>query len=206
MQFNHTKYSFCMVEYMNFSPGGENMRYSKIKILPQNIIFTVSSLLLAFFVRIPLIPALPFIKLDISDTPILIATLLSGPVSGCYILFVVSFLRFLLFSSAGFIGFITRMTSAIIVLSISFIKKNNINIFIKILILLLGIIFCLLVKIPINYFSWIYFFGVPKNVVCDLMLSYIVPFNLFKSTLNCVLALMLTKSCKNMLNKISKTF
>ena len=48
------------------------------------------SVILVAFVRIPLVPAAPFLVYDMADAPVLIGTLLFGPVPGMTILLVVS--------------------------------------------------------------------------------------------------------------------
>lgn len=161
--------------------------------------------MLAFWVKIPLIPSLPFLKLDISDVPVLIATLLSGYSSGVSILFAVSFLRFILFSSAGFMGLVVRLTSIFLIFSVYYFKKLNTNIIYRVFILSLGMLVCICVKLPINYLGWIYIYGIPKQVVKELMIPYIIPFNILKITLNCMLAILLFKPFKKLFIKIFKT-
>lgn len=165
--------------------------YNKFKIFSQNIVFSLISLVIAFITRVPVIPSLPFLKLDISDAPILIATLISGVSSGISVLVTVSIMRFMLFSSAGIVGFLIRMTSILVILSLGYFRKENKNFIKKIIVLLLGIASCIAIKIPLNYVFWVYMFSIPKDVILNMLMPYILPFNIFKIFLNCIIAFLL---------------
>lgn len=64
------------------------------------------SIVLVAFVRIPLIPAVPFLEYDMADAPILIAALLFGTVPSLAILFIVSVIQAFLFGGNGWIGLV----------------------------------------------------------------------------------------------------
>lgn len=163
------------------------------------------SLLLAFWIKIPIMPSLPFLRLDISDAPILIATMLSGYSSGISILFTVSILRCMFFSSAGFMGLIVRLTSVFLVLSVYCLRKPNINITYRVLMSVLCVLICICVKLPINYLGWIYIYGMPKKIITNLMLPCILPFNALKITLNYLLAIILFKPFKKLFARVFRT-
>lgn len=179
--------------------------HKKILILAQNVIFIVLSVLIAFFIRIPLIPAMPFLTLEFSDVPVLISSILYGYSSGICVLFLSLLLRLMLFSSTGFIGLTIRLTSIFLVFAVYFFKKNTLNFVSRILLFILFLVLCVLIKIPLNYLSWLYLFKIPKDLILPLMFSYVIPFNILKISINCVFALALAKPCEKLLIRIFKT-
>ena len=169
--------------------------------------FTVISLILAFFIKIPVVPAAPFLKFDISDIPIFIATLILGPHSGLSILFCVCTLRSILFSSAGMIGFIIRMTSAINVICLGYLyKQSRYSVMKSIIVVFISVVLCLIVKVPLNYIFWVYFWNIPSSSLEHLMFSVIVPFNIVKVILNSVLAIYFTSIIKKFSRRNTITY
>lgn len=160
------------------------------------------SLAVSFFIRIPVIPVLPFIKLDLSDVPALLAALISGIPSGITVLLSSCIIRALLFSSAGIVGFIVRTTSIILVVGLG-IYRNVRGKLKKAAAIVLSCLICSFIKVPINYFFWVYFFGIPKDLLDDLLIPFVLPFNIFKSLLNCFLAVLLLKPMNELLKKVA---
>lgn len=180
----------------------DNSSNSKIVIMVQNSMFTAISLAMALIIKIPVIPSVPFLKLDISDIPIFIATLSSGISSGLTVLFVVSLLRALLFSSVGWAGFIMRMTSCITIIIIGlFFRNKNLSIIKNIPAILLGTIICILIKIPLNYIIWIYLFGMSKEYV-DSIIFIIIGFNAVKLLFNWIISIYIFKKTNKIFRKI----
>ena len=86
------------------------------------------------------------------------------------------------------------MTSLIIVIFLGKFYDNNI--YKNILSAFLGIFLSTLIKIPLNYFAWLYFFGIPKESVDSLVFTIIIPFNIIKNLINCIIALSITNILK----------
>lgn len=179
-----------------------NKRSERLFKIVNNAMFTVISVILSFLVHIPISALLPFLKLDFSEAPIFIATLISGVGSGLTVLFASNLIRTISFSTVGWIGFVIRMTSVFIVLALGVARKRNINIFCKAFIITLGLIVCLLIKIPINYVFWTTFFGFSKEFLSPLMLTIVVPFNIVKITINVLIAFWLYKRTQTVIEKI----
>ncbi len=157
------------------------MRQNKVLTTVYNSMFIVISLILGFFGRLSIFPVFPFLKLSFADIPVFLATLVSGIPSGILVLLISSGLRTIMFSSAGWLGFIMRANSIIMVVFIGlFYYKNSIKKIYKILWLSLGILICLTVKLIFNYFVWIGFFSVSRDLLDSLMLPMIIPYNLLK--------------------------
>ena len=160
---------------------------------------------MSFLIKIPIIPLLPFLKLEVTDAPIFLCTLIFGMSSSVPVLIVVNAGRTLFLSSASWPGFIFRMTSIIIILFLELSKKNS-NIVYKILCIGLGTLIYIAIKIPINYFFWINVFGISKPILDNLLFTAVVPFNIIKFILNCVLAFVLIEPTKKILDSVKKIF
>lgn len=155
-------------------------------------IFSAVSIILAFIGSFSIFPVFPFLKADISDMPVFLATLLFGIPSGTTILLTVSIIRALLFSSSGWIGFVIRITSIIIVAFLGISRRYKNKLF-KILIITLGIALCLALKLSLNYFFWINFFSISKETINSLLLTIILPYNIIKVLISILFAFMLRK-------------
>ncbi len=160
---------------------------------------------MSFLVKIPIIPLLPFLKLEVSDVPIFICALISGMSSAVPVLIVVTTIRTLFLSSASWPGFIFRMTSVVMIFFLCLSKKKS-NIIYKFLCICLGILVYITVKIPINYFLWINIFGISKPLLDDLLFIAVIPFNIIKCILNCILAFGLIEPTKKILYAVKKIF
>ena len=64
------------------------------------------SIVLVMLIRIPLIPAAPFLEYDMADVPVLLAAFLISPGAGLLVLFVVSVIQAFLLGGNGIIGLI----------------------------------------------------------------------------------------------------
>lgn len=157
-----------------------------------NSMFAVTSLVLAFIGNISIFPVFPFLKADISDMPVFLSTIIFGIPSGVNILLTVSTIRALLFSSSSWIGFVIRLTSIIIIFSLGFSKKIKSK-FLKVLIIILGVVLCLILKLSLNYFFWINFFSISKSVISSLLFTIILPYNIIKILVSLILAIILKK-------------
>jgi len=168
-----------------------NIRSKKIAI---NSLISSFSLILAIISRYLFIPFLPVLKIDLSDFPIFLSTFLFGFSSGSVILFVVSLIKCLFFSSTGWMGFIMKMIS---ILSIAFIeiyhrKRENL-----LLLMICAIIFPIFVKIPINYVLWTKFYFKSADTFINFILPIVIPYNLTKNLVNLLLAYLFYKKMKN---------
>ena len=183
------------------------IRKTKIHIynLLQNSIFCSISLIMSFLVKIPIIPLFPFLKLEISDVPIFICSLTSGMSSAVSVLIVVTAIRTLFFSSASWPGFVFRMISVVMIFFLCLSKKKS-NMIYKILCISLGILIYIIVKIPINYLLWINIFGISKSLLDNLLFTAVIPFNIIKCILNCILAFGLVEPTKKILCTVKKIF
>ncbi len=143
------------------------------------------SIVLVAFVRIPLIPAVPFLEYDMADAPILIAAMLFGTIPSLLILFAVSVIQAFLFGGNGWVGLVMHFVAsgALVILVGQFYHRKH-KLSEAIIGMVLGTIAMTVIMIPMNYIFTVNFFGTPKAVVDAMMLPGIIPFNLIKAGLN----------------------
>ncbi|MBQ2775523.1 MAG: ECF transporter S component [Clostridia bacterium] len=161
-----------------------------------------------YIIRTPLLPAAQFLEYDIADVPVLIGTLLFGPVAGLVILVITSAIQAMTVSaSSGIIGFIMHVcASGMLVLASGLIYKIIKSRKGMILGLAVGSILMILVMIPLNIvFSGI-FMGVGVKTVVSMLIPVFIPFNLIKAVLNSVLTFVLFIPVNAIYSKISKDF
>jgi riboflavin transporter FmnP len=110
-----------------------------------------------------------------------------------------------MFSSAGWIGFIMRSVSIIMVVFIGlFHNKSDTKKNCKIFWISVGIILCLAVKLIFNYLVWINFFSISKDLLDDIMLPIILPYNLLKLIVTVTAAMALEKPVRKILKSIER--
>lgn len=159
------------------------------------------SLLLVYFIRFPIFPSAAFLEYDMADVPILIGTFLYGPLWGLVLTAVVSTLQWLLVSqSSGFIGALMH-----------FIATGSYVIFAGLIYrrwrcrtgaitgLIAGSLAMIGMMIPLNLIFTVGFMGVPRQVVVDMLVPVIIPFNAIKTMANGLLTFLLYKSVARVL-------
>lgn len=153
------------------------------------------SVLLMFLVRFPIIPTAPFLEYDPGDIPALLGAFLFGPGAGFMITLAVSLIQaFTVSAGSGWIGAIMHLiATGTMVIVAGFIYKRFHTIKGGILSLILGALSMTLMMIPLNLYFTTKFLNVPYEVVEAMLIPAIIPFNLIKSTINCVLAFLVYK-------------
>ena len=152
------------------------------------------SLVLAIISHYLSIPMVPMLKVDISDFPIFLSTFLLGAPSGYIILFAVSFIRSLFFSSAGWTGLIMRIVSCVSIFFIGIYQKSGKKLFLW---MFCAILFSVIVKIPVSYIFWTKFHFMPPDFIKSIMLPIVIPYNLIKNLVNVFLAYLFYKKMKD---------
>ena len=134
-----------------------------------------------------------FLSLDFKDAIITIASFVYGPLSSVLITLVVSCVEFF-FSETGWYGLIMNIASSTAFsLTASFIysKKRNINMALIGLYSAIAITVC--VMLALNVFITPLYFGLPRQVVIDMLPTVILPFNLAKTLMNSAIIMLLYK-------------
>lgn len=150
--------------------------------------------IMVFFLRIPILPATPFLKYEPKDIIILIAGFIYGPMAVLIISSTVSLVELVTISSTGFIGLIMNILSTVsFAAPAAYFYKKDRSAHNVILGLIVGSVLTTAVMILWNYILTPIFMNIPREKVVPLLTSAILPFNLLKSGINASLALILYK-------------
>ena len=168
---------------------------------------TAVSIVLVYFIHLPLIPGVTFLEYDPADIPVLIGAIMLGPISGIVILLAVCLIQALTVSAAtgGWIGFIMHFVASsalILIPSIIYRKKKTIPSLI--IGLVLGVIAMTVVMIPLNLVFTGLFMEKGVEVVVSMLIPAIIPFNLAKATINAVVTFAVFTPIANVLKKYTK--
>lgn len=159
------------------------------------------SILLVWFIRVPIFPTAAFLEYDMADVPILIGTFMYGPLWGLLLTAVVSILQWVLVSQAStWIGALMHLCatgSFVLVAGLIYAHKRTRGG--AALALICGALTMVLMMIPLNLVFTVRFQGVPRQVVVDMLAPIIIPFNAIKAGLNGGLTFILYKSVAKIL-------
>lgn len=167
-------------------------------------ILAAFSVVLMLLVRIPFPPA-PFLEYDPADIPILIGTFIFGPAGGLVLTLIVSVLQGITVSAgSGIIGIVMHLTATgcFAVLAGYIYQKNKTrkSAYIS---LVLGVIVQTVIMAAMNLWLTPIFLGTPADVVLDMMVPVIIPFNLLKAGVNAVITAVVYKKTHAFLKKIN---
>ncbi len=167
---------------------------------------TAVSIVLVYFIHLPLIPGVAFLEYDPADIPVLIGALMLGPVSGLIILFAVCLIQALTVSaSSGIIGFFMHfIASSVLILIPSLIYRHKKSIASLIVGLVLGVIGMTAVMIPLNLVFTGIFMGTGVKAVASMLIPAIIPFNLAKASINAVVTFAVFTPVSQVLKKYTK--
>ena len=167
---------------------------------------TALSIVSLYVIRMPLIPAAPFLEYDAADIPVLIGSMLLGPVSGIITLLAVCLIQALTVSaSSGWIGFVMHfVASSVLVLIASLIYKRKQTTASLVLGLVIGSIAMTAVMIPLNLIFTGIFLGAGTQTVIGMLMPAIIPFNLLKAGINSAVTFAVFTPIKSILKKYVK--
>ena len=165
--------------------------------------YTAISVLAIFFIRIPIIPATPFLVYDMADIPIILATLTLGFPCGIMVLVSVCLIQAFLMGGDGWVGFVMHFvsTGAMTVIFASICNRKP-TILRLALAAVAATVAMTAVMIPMNLWLTVEFLGTPRQAVEQLLFPAINPFNLIKAGLNSVLAVIALKFVNPLFKKI----
>lgn len=168
---------------------------------------TALSIVSLYVIRLPLIPAAPFLEYDAADIPVLIGAMMLGPVSGIVTLLAVCLIQALTVSaSSGWIGFVMHfIASSVLVLTASLIYKKKQTATSLIVGLVIGSIAMTAVMIPLNLVFTGIFLGAGVETVVGMLMPAIIPFNLLKAGINSVVTFAVFTPIKSILKKYTKS-
>jgi len=163
------------------------------------------SFVLYFILEFPLIPGAPFLKFDFSDTAALVGGFALGPAAGVLIEFIKNILHLLLKANEGSpVGELANfIVGTALVLPAIIIYKKNKSRKSALLGMIIGIISLTVIAALFNYFVFIplYSPALLDSGAFGYIMSIIVPFNLLKGAIVCVVTFVLYKYISPLLHK-----
>ena len=163
------------------------------------------SLVLVFF-NFPLFPTAPFLKFDFADIPLLICSMLFGPLPSLAVLFVVSVVQAFLLGGDSYLGCIMHFVASGAMLVVTgLLCSRSSRTSRTVLGLALGALTMTALMIPMNYLITPLYLGghSPETlgIITSLLLPAIVPFNIIKSSVNCLLAFVIFRLLRSFFEK-----
>jgi len=172
----------------------QNQQTKKISTLGMLSALAIISVLL---IRIPLIPAAPFLTYDPKDVIIVIGGFLFGPIAALLMSIVVAFVEMVTVSDTGIIGMLMNViASGTFACSAAIIYRRMRSLRGAVIGLVVGVILTTVVMLLWNYLIVPLYMEVPRHVVSGMLLPIFAPFNLIKGGLNAALAMILYKPVK----------
>ena len=170
----------------------------KIKILTNMAMLVALSLILVMLINFPILPAIPFMKYDPADIPILI-----GPMGGVILTAIVSILQGLFISGDGgpigiIMHFLATGTFAFIA---GFIYQRTKTKRSAVVGLICGALSMTCVMVICNLLLTPIFLGAPMETVIELLLPAIIPFNLIKASINALITYFIYKPISNFIHR-----
>ncbi len=158
------------------------------------------SVVLVYFIHIPIFPQVAFLEYDPADIAILICGFAFGPIAGICVTVVASLIQGLTVSAqSGIYGILMHIIATnALVLTSSLVYRGHKSKKGAAIALICGVCAMVIVMIPANLFITPYFMGVPQKMVIDL-LGFIVAFNAIKAGLNAIITFFLYKSVSKLL-------
>lgn len=175
---------------------------NKVKKLVTLAMFCAIAYAFMFVGRIPLVPAVPFLKYDPKDVVIAIGGFLFGPVSAFVISLLVSLIEMITVSETGPIGLIMNVLSTCTfacTAAVVYKKKHTIKGAVAGLVT--GCVLTTGVMLLWNYLITPIYMGYPREAVAELLLPAFLPFNLLKCSINAALTIFLYKPVVRALRK-----
>ncbi|MCQ2547583.1 MAG: ECF transporter S component [Clostridia bacterium] len=181
-------------------------KYSTQKLAKMGMMTAIAVVL--GFVKFPIIPTVSFLTYDFADIPILITSFAYGPLAGCIILTIVSFIQAFLLGGDGIYGFVMHMlaSGAFIIIAGNMYeagksKQRAISA------MICSTIAMIMVMALANYFITPFYMGTAdtydqmQEMVSSLMV-FICLFNLIKGAANSVITFFVYKRISPFLHKL----
>jgi riboflavin transporter FmnP len=155
------------------------------------------------FIHFPILPMAPFLEFEVSDIPILVAAFAFGPIPGLVVAVVSILLHDLMMGpTSGPYGMIMHIiAAATLVLVAGFLYQKFKTKKGALISLIVGGLCMAAVMGPANLLITPIFMGAPIEVVVAMLPTIIIPFNLIKVAIICVVVFFLYKRISPFLHK-----
>lgn len=166
-------------------------------------VLSAAAYVVMLVIRLPLIPAAPFLKYDPKDVIIAIGGFLFGPLATLAMSAVVSFAEMVTVSESGIIGCAMNIISSVSFTCVAaFIYKKHRTLTGATVGLTIGVVVSTTVMLLWNYLLVpIYTPYITREVVMGMLVPVFLPFNLLKGGLNAAVAMLLYKPVRIALDK-----
>ena len=155
-------------------------------------LFCAVAAICTLFIEFPILPGVPFLKYDPSAIAALVAGFAFGPATGA----VVSVLPYLvhLATESGIYGtFMAIVATLTLVLPASLVYQRNTTMRGAITGLVVGGVICLVCCILANIVVTPIYMGAQREAVIAMIVPTLLPFNVLKIVLNCVITILVYK-------------
>lgn len=182
-----------------------NSRKTVLRLTQMSMLAAISIALLYIIPLWSIIPSAPYLQYDTADIPVLVGTMIFGPWSGLMILTAVCLIQGLTISAgSGWVGIVMHLCASgafVIVAGLVYrlgckAKKELVGLICG---LVLGGVVMTALMIPLNLVLTVKFNGAPFELVKDMIVPAIIPFNLIKSALNTTATVLLFVPLKKIL-------
>ncbi len=154
--------------------------------------FCAIAYVMVALIRIPIVPAVPFLHYEPKDVIIAMAGFIYGPVASLLISVITAFLEMVTFSSTGIWGFVMNVLSSCSFACVAALIYHKRKSFARAaLSLLCGAAVMVALMMLWNYLITPIYMGYPREAVADMLLPAFLPFNAIKGGLNAVFTLVL---------------
>lgn len=177
------------------------MKFTVKKITTLAMLAAMAYIVMAF-IRIPLMPAAPFLEYDPKDIFFVIAGFLFGPIESLVIIILVCLIEMVTVSTSGPIGLLMNViASACFVIPAALIYKKKKNLTFAIIGLASGVLCMTASMVLWNWLISPLYMGVPREVIVPMLPTVFAPFNLIKAGINMALTLIIYKPISTILHK-----
>lgn len=155
-------------------------------------LFCAVAAICTLFIEFPILPGVTFLKYDPSAIIALVAGFSFGPATGA----IVSILPYLvhLATESGIYGtFMAIVATLSLVLPASLVYQKDTTMRGAIIGLVVGAVVCLACCVLANIVVTPIYMGAPREAVIDMIVPAILPFNVLKIAINCVVAVLVYK-------------
>ena len=154
------------------------------------------------FIRIPIMPAAPFLEYDPKDIFFVIAGFLFGPLESFVIIVLVCLIEMVTVSTSGPIGLLMNVIASVcFVIPAALIYKKKKTLPFAVIGLAAGVLCMTGSMVLWNWLISPLYMGVPKEVIVPMLPTVFAPFNLIKAGINMALTLIIYKPISTILRK-----
>ena len=165
------------------------MKFTTKTLVAMALLSAIAFVIAHYFhlLAIPVVPAAPYLTLDLKDAVIIIGGFLYGPLAVVMMSAVVSVAE-MPFSGTHWVGLVMNMLSTCAFgCTASFIYRRKKDFANAIIGVISGCVVMTIVMLPANWLLTPFYIPISREVVAQMLLPIILPFNLIKGTVNAVL-------------------